>query len=110
MVCRSVCRVGGEGSKRRTAAEGGGQGLAQLGDGLGVGLEQRGQEARRQAVPQDGLHEQADGADVDPGAEGLRTPSHTRRGCSGKANRNFSSQRGRLEQEKLGGELTRPCA
>lgn len=78
MVCRSVCRVGGEGSKRRTAAEGGGQGLAQLGDGLGVGLEQRGQKARRQAVPQDGLHEQADGADVDPGAEGLRTPSHTR--------------------------------
>ena len=58
--------------ERTIGAEHGPQQLAQMCGLLGVGLQQAAQELGGQAVPEDALREEADGADVDPGAESLR--------------------------------------
>lgn len=56
-----------------TSSEGGRERFAQLGLRLRVGFQDRRDKLRRQAVPQDALHEQPDGAHVDPRTERLHT-------------------------------------
>ena len=70
----SSCATAGIGLEelgRPRAAKHAVQGLAQPRRGLGRGPDEEREKARREAVPEHRLGEEADGADVDPAGEGL---------------------------------------